>query len=583
MLQANGLLTPSDITFLLQDSARDMNNPYTAGFDIGFDYATGSGLIQADLAVGFASGGVIQNADQLLLVGTHLGDTLIGSAGNDTLSGGSGADSLDGSSGNDTADYSASSGAVNVSLVTRSGSGGDAAGDTLAHIENITGSAGDDTLRGNGVDNILIGNDGNDSFIAGAGDDLLNGGAGADTLDANGGNDTLIGGAGADILNGGAGIDTADYSASSSAVNVNLATGSGSGGDAAGDTLAHIENITGSAGDDTLRGNAAANILIGNDGNDSFIAGAGDDLLNGGAGADTLNANGGNDTLIGGAGADILNGGAGIDTADYSASSGAVNVNLATGNGSGGDAAGDTLSYIDNIIGSNGDDTFRGNAAANILIGNDGNDSFIAGAGDDLLNGSAGADTLDANGGNDTLIGGAGADILNGGAGIDTADYSASASAVNVNLLTGIGSGGDAAGDTLSSIENITGSAGDDTFTGNAGANILTGNGGSDLMTGGGGTDTFVFNQVSDSPLDSGRDQIVDFAQGVDLINVSNIDAFTFINTGSFNHVAGELRFDTSMVAGHTIVEGDVNGDGLADFQIELHTTVVLTAGDFVL
>ena len=82
-------------------------------------------------------------------------------------------------------------------------------------------------------------------------------------------------------------------------------------------------------------------------------------------------------------------------------------------------------------------------------------------------------DTLIGGEGNDTLIGGAGADSLDGGAGIDTADYSGSESGVTVDLSAGTGTGGDAEGDTLTSIENVTGSAHNDTLTGDAGANTL--------------------------------------------------------------------------------------------------------------
>jgi serralysin len=251
-----------------------------------------------------------------------------------------------------------------------------------------------------------------ETAIGGGGNDTIIGNSYNNTLNGGNGADTLIGGAGADTLIGGAGTDTADYSSSAAGVTVNLLTNSGANGDAQGDTLSSIENIIGSAFADMLTGNASAN---------------------------TLDGRSGNDTLVGGAGADALIGGAGRDTADYSSSAAGVTVNLLTGSGSGGDAQGDTLSGIENIIGS----------------------AFA-----DVLTGDSGANTL---------VGGAGADALNGGAGADTADYSSSAAGVTVNLLTGSGSGGDAHGDTLSGIENITGSAFADTLTGDGGANTLAG------------------------------------------------------------------------------------------------------------
>ena len=105
---------------------------------------------------------------------------------------------------------------------------------------------------------------------------------------AAGATDTLRGGAGADQLDGGAGIDTASYYTSAAGVTVDLAAGTGSGGDAAGDTLIGIENLSGSnIGDDVLAGNAGANTLQGWGGGDVLRGGAGADTLDGGAGSDT--------------------------------------------------------------------------------------------------------------------------------------------------------------------------------------------------------------------------------------------------------------------------------------------------------
>ena len=96
------------------------------------------------------------------------------------------------------------------------------------------------------------------------------------------GDDTLVGGAGVDSLDGGTGTDTADYNASGAAVTVNLTTGTGSGGDAQGDTLVNIEKLTGSAFADVLTGDGNANTLAGGAGADSLFGGAGNDVLIGG-------------------------------------------------------------------------------------------------------------------------------------------------------------------------------------------------------------------------------------------------------------------------------------------------------------
>jgi VCBS repeat-containing protein len=199
--------------------------------------------------------------------------------------------------------------------------------------------------------------------------------------------------------------------------------------------------------DDNFAGSATDNYLYGGGGADTLSGGAGDDTLYGGAD---------NDTLVGGTGADVLSGGAGIDTADYSASTAAVNVNLGTGAAqSGGDALGDTLSGIENVIGSGLADTLTGDAGDNVLTG---------GAGNDTLSGGAGNDTLLGGDGDDTLTGGAGDDTLDGGEGIDTAVYSGKASdftiaddgtghlvVTDTNVLNG-----DAGRDTVSGVEHLS-------------------------------------------------------------------------------------------------------------------------------
>ncbi len=297
--------------------------------------------------------------------------------------------------------------------------------------------------------------------------DTLSGLGGGDTLIGWGGNDTLIGGAGHDSLDGGDGRDTADYSTSASGVNVNLVAGSGSGGDAQGDTLTGIENIIGSAAADTLHGDGGKNIITGNGGADMLLGGGGGDLLQAGDGSDTLNGAGGNDTLrgdngadhlnggtgndrlagngdgdvlnggdgndtlFGGGGADHLDGGAGFDRAGYFFSAAAVTVDLSTGHGSGGLANGDTLSHIeavsgsdsfgDTLIGRNGlDVALQGNGGDDSLKGLNGNDTLSGDNGNDTLRGGLGDDHLDGGKGGDLLIGGSGNDKLTGGSGPDT-------------------------------------------------------------------------------------------------------------------------------------------------------------------
>jgi len=220
----------------------------------------------------------------------------------------------------------------------------------------------------------LVGTNGADSLDGLGGDDTLTGGRGDDMLAGGTGNDRLVGGTGADTLTGGEGVDTAVYGGAVG-VSVNLLAGTAAGGQAEGDSLSGIENVTGTAGADTL---------VGDDGDNRLTGGAGDDTLIGGDGNDRLN---------GGQGADILAGGEGVDTVVYGGMAG-ITVNLALGTASGGEAGGDSLSGIENVIGSLGGDMLTGDAGANRLLGN---------AGDDVLAGG---------GGNDTLIGGEGDDLL---------------------------------------------------------------------------------------------------------------------------------------------------------------------------
>ncbi|MDR6290294.1 MULTISPECIES: hypothetical protein [Inquilinus] len=481
------------------------------------DGLAGDDIIAGGLGNDTLIGG--DGADRLF--GGDGNDTLNGMAGDDTLRGGAGGDTLDGGDGSDIANYQGSAAAVQVSLLAGETSGGDAAGDTLINIENLYGSSFDDRLGGDNGRNIIGGGAGNDTLIGFDGDDVMAGEDGNDNINGGDGNNRLTGGAGADTINGGKDIDSID------------------------------------AGSDN-------DIVFGNNGNDVLYGGAGDDQLDGG---------GENDVLEGAAGADALNGDDGIDIASYASSAAGVTVNLATGVASGGDAQGDTLHLIENLVGSAVADTLTGDANANALVG---------GAGDDVL------------------AGGGGADALKGGAGIDTANYAGSAAGVTVNLATGATSGGDAQGDTFSSIEQVLGSALGDALTGDANANtlwggagddVLTGGGAADLLKGGGGNDTFAYVSVTDSTVaGAGRDTITDFSTG-DRIDLSAIDAdgkpangnssFTFA-AGGLTGQAGEVAV-VALANGYQGVYLDINGDKSPDSIIVVLSDHALAAADFVL
>ena len=251
-----------------------------------------------------------------ILFGGGGADLLEGGDGNDRLEGGTGGDALDGGAGFDTAFYgnaleSSPSVGVIVNLVNSGANAGEAAGDTLAGIERVVGSAFRDALIGDGNVNVLEGGDSNDFLTGLGGDDALVGGNGGDRLD---------GGLGADDLNGGDGFDNAFYrNATTGAVTVDLAAGTGAGGEAQGDTYTSIELTTGSFFSDVLLGDGDRNGLSGSGGND---------VLNGRGGNDSLFGSVGNDTFVfqAGHGVDrILDFTDGQDTLDYSTHTGVTN------------------------------------------------------------------------------------------------------------------------------------------------------------------------------------------------------------------------------------------------------------------
>ncbi|WP_233462891.1 retention module-containing protein [Aeromonas caviae] len=153
----------------------------------------------------------------------------------------------------------------------------------------------------------------------------------------------------------------------------------------------------------TLTGSYLDEILIGGSGNDTLNGNAGNDILLGGLGNDTLNGGEGNDLLIGGAGNDTLNGGNGNDTASYFDSAAGVTVTVNGASQNTGGAGTDSLSNMENLVGSMFNDSLTGDGNANVLSGLAGNDILSGGGGDDLLIGGTGSDTLTGGAGKDTF------------------------------------------------------------------------------------------------------------------------------------------------------------------------------------
>ena len=341
---------------------------------------------------------------------------------------------------------------------------------------NFDGMIGSLTLTGIGALNeTLTGGSKADTLSGGDGNDVLIGLAGNDTLDGGNGDDLLNGGVGDDTLIGGAGTDTATYADATVGVTVNLSVTGAQTTGAGSDTLSGIENLIGSAFGDTLTGDAGAN------------------RLEGGAGNDTLSGGAGDDTLVGGAGDDTLIGGAGIDTATYADATVGVTVNLGLAGAQVTGVGSDTLSGIENLVGS----------------------SF-----NDVLTGDAGNNRIDAGGGNDTVAGGAGDDVLIGGDGIDTLSYADMTSTVLINLTDGqVNAGAQGGIDQVSGFENVILGSGDDIFIGDAGDNMVEGGAGDDIIRGLAGNDTIRGGDGNDT-IDGGEgDDVLAGGAGTNAVN----------------------------------------------------------------
>lgn len=282
-------------------------------------------------------------------------------------------------------------------------------------IENATGSDGRDFIQGNVLGNVLWGDagltgpglgdtlwggEGNDTIHGGSGDDevkgdngndLLYGEAGTDLISGGGGTDTIEGGAGADVLSGGGDYgDVLSYAGSAAGVNVKLEFGAattGTGGDAAGDTITGFADVVGSGLSDRLedltKGTVAfgynANRFDGGDGSDSIFAGGGNDTLIGGQGNDDLFGELGNDEMLGADGFDYFSGGEGKDT-------------IRGGNDR------------DRIYGGADGDTLYGDAGNDLIFANEGGDRVLGGDGDDDMAGQAGIDRMSGGRGADHFL-----------------------------------------------------------------------------------------------------------------------------------------------------------------------------------
>ncbi|WP_371766852.1 DUF4347 domain-containing protein [Massilia sp.] len=299
------------------------------------------------------------------LDGGNGSDVLQGGSGVDAFSGGTGNDTIDGGDGRDLVSYTNDYGAlpitgVKVNLATGVATDNWGNTDTLVSIEDVSGSRFADKLTGNGADNALMG---------GAGDDVLAGGGGADRLNGDAGDDTLDGGSGIDTLSGGDGSDT--YYVDNAGDIVIETNASAAGGiDEVVASASHalglnVENLTLLGGAINGTGNALGNLII---------AGSGVNAIDGGAGIDTLSFE--TATTSGTTGVTLALGAAGVKTT------------------AAGISGADTVVNIENLIGSDYNDTLSGNAGVNVIHGGEGSDVLNGMGGNDVLFGGAGSDAF---------------------------------------------------------------------------------------------------------------------------------------------------------------------------------------------
>ena len=257
-----------------------------------------------------------------------------------------------------------------------------------------------------------------------------------------------------------------------------------------------------------------------------------------------------------------------------------------------------------------------------VLTGTIGADTLTGAATDDTLTGLAGNDALNGGAGADCMIGGAGNDkyyvdsagdavVELAAEGIDivhsTIAYDLSINVENLTLLgTASNGGGNALANSitgnavanllkgLAGNDKLYGMAGDDRLEGGDGNDLLVAGAGKDTLVGGAGSDVYDWNTIAEAGKGSTADVILDFAQGSDKIDLSTIDgvldvagnnAFSFIGAAAFSGVDGELRYSkVDGVRDYTLIQGDTNGDKIADFEIRLEGQLVnLQSTDFVL
>jgi Ca2+-binding RTX toxin-like protein len=550
------------------------------------------------------------------LVGSYGSDEFTGDANANYLGGAEGDDRLIGGAGDDTL-----AGDGTVGLDTVDGGSG-----PIVFVENPDWEgwvAGDDYLDGGDGNDRLVGGDGSDFLIGGSGTDVMDGGAGADVYAIGSAADHTA----AEIADTGAddSIDEVRFTSTSGTAQtlllrsgdsgierIVIGTGTGTTASTTGTTGHNVDaraldngvHILGNSGANTLYSTAVGDWLEGGNGDDRFYAYGGSDTLDGGRGADVMYGGTGDDAYIVDhlSDAPIEQSGEGTDTV-YASVAHTLKANVehlemtgiysihATGNG-----------LANTITGNSGANRMWGEGGDDTLIGNDGYDQLDGGAGSDVMIGGTGNDIYFVDSTGDAVIElvGEGRDTVRTsidwtlGDNVDWLELQGSASVDGTgNDLANVLKGNSGANvlTSLGGNDKIYANAGDDTVDGGDGNDWLEGEEGRDVHTGGAGSDRFVFREGDfGGNTTATADVITDFgdAEGdrirLDLADAdTNVDGdqdFVFIADAAFTGTAGELRFE--QIDGNTYVQGDTNGDGVADFMIRLDGLHTLGTDDFI-
>ncbi|MEY4255765.1 MAG: hypothetical protein RLZZ141_992, partial [Pseudomonadota bacterium] len=283
-------------------------------------------------------------------------------------------------------------------------------------------------------------------------------------------------------------------------------------------------------------GGAVGNVAIAvNTDIENAIGGGGNDVLTGNGLANRLSGSGGNDRLWGGAGNDILDGGSGSDTASYVGATSAVTLNLAltTAQNTGG-AGTDTLTNIENLVGSSYNDILTGTAAANTLDGGAGDDILIGGVGDDIYG-------VDSVGDSVTELAGEGTDTVR-----SSISYRLGDDLENLTLLGSAAISG-------------YGNASNNILVGNDGSNILDGGAGADSMTGGGGDDTYSVDTEGDTVTELANGGTDNVYSKVSWSLGSHVENLLLTGTAAIN---GTGNGDANILIGNSADNRLLGGDG---------------------